>query len=183
MAEEAKKTTKKTDNKNKIIAICAACAAVVVVIVLIVVLATKNGGINDSYFVSDGTKYVLTIDSNDVEGEEEAYTPIKTHLVYTYEGDKITGLKSYYEYKDADAAKAALEAMKATGEDLGEVELNGKYIIMIASEEEYKDLTASDVEQQVKFMEMLKNMNTSDTENVQDSTEVDESEEATAEEE
>lgn len=177
MAEKATKATKtktKKDNKGTLVGICVGCIALVVVIVLAVVLATKNQGINDSYFVSDDTKYVITIDSDEVDGEEEAYTPIKTHIVYTYEGDKVTGLKSYYEYKDASAAKTALEAMKATGEDLGDIALDGKYIVMTASEEDYKDLTTSDVKQQIEFMESLKNMNLDEVEGEEDVEEVEE---------
>lgn len=157
MAEKAKASKK--SNKNLIIGICAA-VAVVAIIIVAVVLATR-GGLNDDYFVSDGTKYVLTIESDDTSETSDESAPLKTHLVYTYEGDKITGMKSYYVYADANTAKAAYDAMKeAGGEEAEGIELNGKYIIMTAEEDVYKDLTTSDVKQQIEFMEMLKNMDT-----------------------
>ena len=160
MAKKAKK-----DNKNMIIGGICAAVAVVVVIVLAVVLATGGNKLDDSYFVSDGSKYVLTIESDDLEfdEEEEAYAPIKTHLVYTYSGDEITGLKTYAEYADAASAKAALEAMKAAGEDVSEISIDGKYLVMTATPDQYEGMTASDVKQQIEFMEMMKNMDLDDS--------------------
>ena len=161
--EDKKEDKKNNNNKNIIIGICCGIA-LVIVIVLAIVFA--KGGLNDSYFVSDGTKYVLTIESDayDTNSEDEPYTPIKTHLVYTYEGETITGLKTYYEYADGNAAKTAFEEMKkaaeSEGQELGQIEVNGKYVIETAEEDAYKDMTASDVKEQIEFMEMLKNMNT-----------------------
>ena len=158
MAEKAKK-----DNKNLIIGICAAVAIVVVVVVAIV-LVTKGGSskLDDSYFVSDGTKYVLTVD---VENTDEEYTPVKSHMVYYYSGDDITGVKVYYEYANADDAKAAYDALKEVGgfESFKSVELDGKYLIMTSKESEYAELKASDIKQQIEFMEMLQNMNLEET--------------------
>ena len=180
MAEKAKASKK--DNKNLIIGICAA-VVVVAIIIIAVVLGTRGGGLNDDYFVSDGTKYVLTIESDGTE-EDDEYTPLKTHLVYTYEGDKITSMKSYYVYADADTAKAAYDAMKeAGGEEAEGIELNGKYIIITAEEDVYKDLTTDDVKQQIEFMEMLKNLGTDESGNVEDVEEIDETEEVEEDEE
>ncbi|MBR0465297.1 hypothetical protein IJJ02_00700 [Candidatus Saccharibacteria bacterium] len=176
MAEKAKASKK--DNKNLIIGICAAIVAVVIIV--IVVLAVRGGGLGDDYFVSDGTKYVLTIESDDIEDNNE-FTPLKTHLVYTYDGDKVTSMKSYYVYADADAAKAAFDAMQeAGGEEAKGMELNGKYIIMTAEEDVYKDLTTSDVKKQIEFIEALKNSDTSsagdsnESENTEETVEVEE---------
>lgn len=153
MAKKAK------DNKNLIIGICVA-VVLVVAIALIAIFVLRGNGINDSYFVSDDTKYVLTVESDDLSFDEEdaAYIPLRTHMVYTYSGDEITGLKSYYEYADANAAKAAYDQMVASGEEVGNAELNGKYIVLTAEADEYDGMTASDVKQQIEFMEMLKNM-------------------------
>ena len=109
MAEKAQK-----NNKNLIIGICA-CVLVVAAIVVAVIFATKGGtgtnslaNLSDSYFVSDDTKYVLTVD-NDGSDEDEEFSTIKTHLVYTYSGDTITGMITYMEFTDANTAKSALE--------------------------------------------------------------------------
>lgn len=162
MAEKAKKSKK--DNKNMIIGCCAALVLIIAIIITIV-LVVNNTGLNDNYFVSDGTKYVLTIETDETD-EEDEFAPLKTHLVYTYEGDKVTGMKTYYVYADNASAQKAFDALKeAVGEEANSMELNGKYIIVTAEEESYKDLTASDVKQQIEFMEKLKNMNLDDGEN------------------
>ena len=165
---------KKNNNKNIIIGVCVA-AVVVVAIVLVIVFAVRGvgGGLNDSYFVSDDTKYVLTVESDDISEENsEEYIPVKTHMVYTYSGDEITGLKIYQEYADAETAKAAFDEMKNAGEGTGDAELNGKYVVMTASSEDYEGMTASDVKNQIEFMEMLKNMDTNGTDDEEDDGEV-----------
>ena len=152
---------KPKNNKNMIIGICAAAVVIVIVVVVAIILATRGGGsqgLSDSYFVSDGTKYVLTLDS---EESEDEHPPLKTHLVYTYSGDEITGLKAYAEYADEKTAEAALAYYKdAYHDSYKDISLNGKYIVLTANETEYEGVTASDVKQQIEFMEMLKNMDT-----------------------
>ena len=185
MANKSKKAQK--TNKNLIIGICAAVAAVVVIVVAVVLL-NKGSTIDDSYFVSDGTKYVLTVDlsdsTTDTEDEDENYAPEKMHSVYTYEGDTVTGLKTYYEYSDAASAKAAYDAMLAEISDgneseLGSIEVTGKYLVIIADAEDYADMTVSDVKEQIEFMEMLQNMNLddNDTDYLEEDVEIDEDEE------
>ena len=176
------KTTK--NNKNLIIAICAAVVAIVIVAVVVVILVTgKNkggvpiGGLNDAYFTSDDTKYVLNMDAEDMYIEDEAYAPLKSHLVYTYSGDKITGLKAYYEYADASAASTAYDFYQANNDGtFKEVALDGKYLILTANAEEYENLTPEDVKQQIEFMEMLNNMDTEETESIEGVEEVNEAE-------
>lgn len=154
---------KSKDNKNLIIGICAAVVVVVIVAVIAIVLATKNS-LNDDYFVSDDTKYVLTLESDDVSSDDgKEYDPVKTHLVYTYDGDTITGLKTYGVYADADAAKKAFDAMKEAGEDMSNVTLEGKYIILVNAASEYEGMTASDVKKNIELLEMLKGMGSGDS--------------------
>lgn len=157
------KETKK-NNSGIIVGIC--CAVVLVVaIVLAVVLANQNQ-LGDAYFKSDGTKYVLTFDADEMTSDDEAeYTPVKTHIVYTYKDDTVTGLKTYAEYADSATAKKAYDALKEGGTDLTNIELNGKYIIETATAEQYEGLTASDVKRQIDFYESLKNgsLNQDDT--------------------
>ena len=163
MADKSKK-----ENKNLIVGgICAVVAIVVVVIIAVVVATTGSGKLGDSYFVSDGEKYVLTLDTEDMElGEtDNEYVPTKAHIVYYYSGDEITSAKAYYEYKDAETAKAALAEMKEqSGEDLGDAAVDGKYIVVTVDASEYEGMTASDVKSQIEFMEALKNMDFSEDE-------------------
>jgi len=151
----------KKDNKGAIIGVCAAVVVLVVVIVA-VVLATGGGGsgISDSYFKSDDTKYVLNIETGEVTSEDEnaQYIPVKTHYVYTYSGDDITGLKVYYEYADANSAKESLDFIKNEGGGaFAEVVIDGKYVVATATEEQYTGMTASDAKQYIEFMESLQN--------------------------
>ncbi len=177
MANESKK-----ENKNLIIGgICAVVAIVVVVIIAVVVATSGNGKLSDSYFVSDGEKYVLTLNTEDMElGETDSeYVPTKAHVVYYYSGDTITGAKAYYEYKDAETAKAALAAMKEeSGDELGDAAVEEKYIVVTVSASEYEGMTASDVKSQIDFMEALKNMDYSEDE-VEETEETDTTEETT----
>ena len=160
MAKKSKSKAK--DNKNLIIGICTAVVVVLAIIITVVIVA-NNSGLNDSYFVSDDSKYVITLDTDEEELEGDETAALKTHLVYTYEGDKITSMKTYLEYADANAAKAAFDIIKESGGDEAKnAELNGKYIIVPADEEDYKDLTASDVKEQIEFMESLKNLDSED---------------------
>lgn len=161
MANKAKK-----DNKNLIIGICAA-VVVVVVIVIAVVLATRGTKLNDDYFVSDDTKYVLTVETGDLytdDDDSDEVVPVKTHLVYTYSGDEITGLKAYYEFADDAAAKTAYDQYVEAdlSNEYASIELDGKYVILTANASEYEDLTADDVKQRIEFMEMLNNMDLTD---------------------
>ena len=168
MAEKAKQSKK--DNKNLIIGCCAAIAVVIAIIITVVLI--NNNSLNDNYFVSDNTKYVLTIETDESDNDE--YAPLKTHLVYTYDGDKVTGMKTYYVYGNNDSAKKAFDALKEAinnEEEAKSMELNDKYIIITASEESYKDLTASDVKQQIEFMESLKNMDLDSNNNTSETVE------------
>ncbi len=176
----------KKDNKGLIIGCVCAVVAVIIVIVVAIVLVMSGKQLNDSYFVSDGEKYVLTIDTDDtvIDDEDTEYAPGKTHLVYYYSGDEITGMKVYYEYKDAETAKAALDEMKEeAGDELGDAEVDGKYVIITAPADQYEDLTASDVKSQIEFMETLKNTNLDDEgDEEEDSEETEEVEEVEASE-
>lgn len=174
MANNAKKSNK--DNKNMIIGICAGVAAIVVIVVLVVVLVARGGGISDDYFKSDDTKYVLTVETDEstLNDDEKAYAPVKTHVVYTYSGDEITGMKTYAEYKDSASAKKAYDLMKEA--DASSVEgavIDGKYIVATGTAESYEGMTASDVKSYIEFMDSLQNMNLDD---VTDTTEVEETE-------
>ena len=144
-------------NKNLIIGVCAVLVIAAVAIVLAIIFINKNkNGVNDSYFVSDNTKYVLSLDME--EDSEEEYLPLKTHAVYFYKGNQITDLKTYLEYKDASSAKEAYDHVKENdGASYKEIYVDGKYIVLVSNETEYENTTASDVKEQIDFIESLKN--------------------------
>lgn len=164
MAEKAKK-----NNKNLIIGICTGVLIIAVVIVA-VIFATKSS-LNDSYFVSDGSKYVLTVDRDMLETEDKENSPIKTHIVYYYSGDTITGVTTYMEFDNDATAKVALDLYKnADQTGVKSLKTDGKYLVVEMTEDQYKDLTASDVKQQVEFMEMLKKSGTNNPDGANEET-------------
>ncbi|MBP5647668.1 hypothetical protein J6X04_00015 [Candidatus Saccharibacteria bacterium] len=172
MADKAKK-----ENKNLIVGICSA-VIVVALIIVVAVLATRGSGLNDNYFKSDDTKYVLTVDSEmmgeDIESQE--YAPTKTHIVYTYSGEEITGMKTYLEYADAATAQKAFDAMKESGEEMGDAKVDGKYIVATNEASTYEGMTTEDVKQQIQAIELLQNIK--DNSNDENEDEVEETEES-----
>lgn len=150
---------KKAQRKNNSMLIGGICLALVVVAIVVVAIVMMNKSkLNDSYFVSDGSKYVFTMETT---GERDETMPVKTHVVYTYTDDTITGMKTYAEYANAGEAKKAYDlyvSSEGTPVEMSRYSLDGKYVILDADKSEYEDLKASDVKQQIEFMEMLKNL-------------------------
>ena len=151
--------SKRGGNKNKIIGICCGIGVVVLLVVAIVAAVMANTGYNDAYFVSDDTKYVLTIDNTEeAEAEEDAdaIVPTKIHYVYYYSGDDITDVKLFAEFADADTAQRAYDELMNSGEDIESsyksVETDGKYLIQTFVESAYGDMTAADAKAQVELM-------------------------------
>jgi len=152
MAEESSKATPKSNKKTVII--CIAAAVVVVAAVVTAILLSRNK-LDDNYFVSDGSKYVLTLD------DEEFYGSKRTHTVVLYQGDQITEMKKYLEFESAEKAKSVFDELVAEGEAEGG-KIDGKYIIYTADPEEYSDMTASEFKQIIDFYTMLKGLNIDD---------------------
>ena len=81
MSEEESGRKKKL-NKNLIIAICGVVAAVVLVVILVVFMGRGGRELDESYFVSDGAKLVLTIESDPSMKTDNEQEPINSHLFY-----------------------------------------------------------------------------------------------------
>lgn len=170
MAKKTEDSKNAKSNKNIIIGICIVVLVLAVIIVAIVFSTKGNTQLNDAYFVSDSTKYVLTVDEEDLDIDDRTeHKPVKTHIVYPYSGDNVTGMITYLEYADESAAKAAFEAYKDYEQsEVKNLSTNGKYLVVEMTEDQYSDLKASDVKQQIEFMEMLKNIDSDKTENAED---------------
>ncbi len=174
----------KKSNTNKMPIIIGACVAVVAVVAIVVgiIFAVRNSGnaLGDGYFVSDGSKYVLTLenDEDDLnEDETDTPAPAKTHMVYYYSGDEITGFKQFYEFADSATAQKAYETYKEIEDDTYEsIELNGKYIVITGTPSSYEGLTTTDVKQQIEFIKSLENLGTDDNGFVEDAETVEEGE-------
>ena len=156
MANKAKK-----NNKNLIYGICAA-AVVVVIAVVVAIIVMGNKPLDESFFVSDDTKSVLTMDPSSLsqDTDDDEYVPETMRLVYFFSGEKVSDLKMYYGYKSEEAAKKAADYLKSInqGQEIKDVSVNGKYVIVTADKSAYEDVTAEDAKQQVEMMEKFQNM-------------------------
>ncbi|MEE0888309.1 MAG: hypothetical protein U0L97_03815 [Candidatus Saccharimonadaceae bacterium] len=153
MAGKAKTTSAKNNpNKNIIIGVCIA-AITVVVIAVAVFFATKKPQITDAYFVSDNTKYVMTSSAEEIGiSENAANAPLKVHLVYGRDGDKITSMTAYAVFADESAAKAALDDFKKEVEEMSKsVYVNGKYVVAEMKDEIFKGSTIDDVQESEEY--------------------------------
>ena len=179
----ANKAEKKT-NKNLIIGICIALVVIAIIAVIIVLVMRNNSpSTNNSYFVSDDTKYVLNLDSDSFSTEDGEFQPQKAHLIYYYSGDTITGMKSYYEYANEADAKSAYEYYKANmASEYKNIELDGKFLILTANEADYEGMTAYDIQQQIEFLESINNYKTIENEEDDVKEEVDIKEDSATEE-
>ena len=76
----------KENNKNLIIGICTSVGVIAIIAIIVVVLTmqgSSNPLINDNYFVTDDSKYVITLNEDQTD---ESVNAIKTHIVYNYSG-------------------------------------------------------------------------------------------------
>lgn len=154
--------TQTRKNKKMIAWICGIVVAVVLIIVAIVVVVASPKRLDESFFVSDGTKYVATLgpkyDIYNVSSSD--YVPDKIYLVYFYSNDKVTDVKAYYKYSNESEAKDLYNWMKEkdNSDDISKVEIDGEYVIIVSDKSAYEDMTADDAKQEVEFMEMLERM-------------------------
>lgn len=155
MVEKSKSKGKKLNIRMIIVSL------VLLVAVIIVSILLKNYGretLNDSYFVSDANKIVMTLDGADVAPIEDDTTdiPIKVHTVYYYVGDSITGAKVFYEYDNTDAAKAVYEKTSIENKDWATGKsLDGKYVIFQYDSNLVKAFTPEQIRESVENVESV----------------------------
>lgn len=145
---------------NKILTIGISIAVAVIALIIIIVIATAGkGGLSDSYFVSDNTKYVLTLDGDEIASDDGETAPTKGYIVYFYEGDNVTDMKAYYKFETAEDAEKMQKYYQEHGaENYKSVTRDGQYVILTAKPSEYEGLTTSDIKEQIEFLEELKTM-------------------------
>lgn len=150
---KAAKTTRKSPSENTSKIICLIIGIIAIVaIIFAIVFAVKGATINDAYFVSDGSKLVINLD-NDYD-DNVVVAPIKSHLVYYYSGDKITGVKYYYEFSSNEKALEAYNELKSNDDfNESEIALNGKYIIFTFPSSQYEGTTVEDVKSYMQIVE------------------------------
>ncbi len=155
MVEKSKSKGKKLNIRMIIVSL------VLLVAVIIVSILLKNYGretLNDSYFVSDANKIVMTLDGADAAPIEDdtTYIPIKVHTVYYYVGDSITGAKVFYEYDNTDVAKAVYEKTSIENKDWATGKsLDGKYVIFQYDSNLVKAFTPEQIRESVENVESV----------------------------
>ncbi len=137
---------KKKLDKKTFLPICLGLVVIAVIIVAVVLLKPQK--IDDNFFVSDENKDVITLEVS--EADSATTNLIRTHIVYTYADDKITSLKTYYEYENGDLANQAFENTKTINQNAESVDLNDKFIVVTAKSDQYESLTPSDIKQQAE---------------------------------
>lgn len=149
MAKQSVSKSKKNNN-NLLIGVFGALLTLIVIAIVAIVLLNSKGNPNNnaSFFETDDTKYVVTVDY----GQESELSPLRSYDIYYHgEDGNITAHESYYEFVDAATAQAALpdyeKIKEQDSEFVSEVKLDGKYIIMVATPVQYEGLTVEFVKQ------------------------------------
>lgn len=147
-ASGTKPKAKHSFKSNKILTY-GACAALSVLFIAVIVWGVlyfiNKPTYGDDFFVSNDVKTTISLTPTD----SETSSIHQTHVVYDYDGEDVVGMKTYFEYQDAESAATAYESLKNLAEFQG-AELKDNFIIVTADESQYKGLTASDVRQQAE---------------------------------
>lgn len=134
--------------KRKYLLLCIALMVFVIIITISLLYALTPKPVDDSYFISDESKDVITLE---VDKANSATTDLlRTHIVYIYENDRVKSLKTYYEYENNELASQALENIKEINKNAVDVYLDGKYIVVVSAEKQYENLNPSDIKQQAE---------------------------------
>lgn len=118
----------------------------------------NDSNIDDSYFVSDDTKYVLTIDGDFFDGEEgDAPSAVKMYVVFGYSGDTITSAILYQEYDSEAVAQIAYNYYKTQDmyDEVENVYVDGRYLVAEMPREYYEDMSVDEIKEQIELMEAL----------------------------
>lgn len=127
--------------------------ALVALVALVVFIKHRQPLVlDDKYFVSDGSKLVL---SNDSDGTINYADARKQYTVFFYSGQKIKGMKVFYEYDSTDSATTAKEknAEIFKDEEIKSVEVKGKYIVVTSAPKAYTALTVDNIKNIIKRIE------------------------------
>ena len=156
-AKKEKKNEKRLIGRKKFVIVgIAVVLAVALVSVVLGLNLRRSRELNDDYFVSDGTKLVLTIDNGLASFVENELEPGVVHIVYYYSGDKIDDAKIFFVYDDEEEASVAYDGIGDSYEGFAtSKELNGKYVVFQAIEESYKNLSTERLKNDIKSIEAV----------------------------
>ncbi len=143
--------------------------SVSIVVLLIAVVTTliimnSNPTYNDDYFKSDDTKIVLYLGEGQSDDENE---PIKTYIVYYYSGDKITGVKQFYQFKSEEIAKNFSKGINVDEMDwVNDIRVSGPYMIFELTSDQYEGTTVTELRETIEGYNFADEDNTEDTEEI-----------------
>ena len=148
--KKAKKEKSGKKNRFLVYGVCIGASVLSIAVVVWAVITFMNKPpIDEDFFVSDATKTTVSLTPT---GSDPDSTLRQTHVVYEYDGDLVVGMKTYFEYPDAESAAAAYETAQNQPE-FKNSELSGNYIIVTADPKQFEGLTASDIRQQAAAIE------------------------------
>lgn len=129
-----------------------------VVALLLVIMAilkfNQNEKIDSSYFHDADGKIVLTMDEDVAELDNSEWEPPITHIVYYHDGDKITSVRAFYEYKteaDAEEANKHLEL----GDFADGKKMSGRFIVFDVKKSQYDGMTVTELEENRELLKQI----------------------------
>lgn len=156
-----KKTAKKVEKVSKAdsvkpfdyktwIWVLLAVAALILVIIAIVNFS-QNEKFDSSYFHDADGKIVLTMTGETSALDNSEYESDIVHVVYFYDGEKITRGRIFYEYETDAEAEEAYKHL-----DLSEYATNGKisgrFVVFDINNSLYKDVTVTQLKEDVESL-------------------------------
>lgn len=146
---------------KKIVTILALIAILTVGIVLLTgcgaeptqgeIIGNANGESSNN---SDTGFKLYSTDNRAVFNFQDVY-----YMVFDFEGEKVLKEYYYYQFKDEATAKETYVYMKATLEqeedNVKDVKQEGRYIILEFTEEEFKDLTKTEVMETYQYLKQV----------------------------
>ncbi len=153
MTKRSGKEGRKRFDKKTWILVGLLTVALVVVIVAIVNF-THREKYDSSYFHDSEGKIVLTMNKDAAALEDSVYEPNVTHIVYYYEGDNITGVKAFYEYKTEKEARTAFEHLGLSN-FADSKNLSGRFVVFQVKRAMYEGLTVEALKVDIEAMKII----------------------------
>lgn len=152
------------DNKKLLtVGICALLTIISLIIIAIII--NYKPSTNKSLFTSDNTKYVVTLEGNEISFGENLTRPTKVYAIYYYKNNTITNLETYYVFNQKSDAKAAYNYFnKDDSSDYKSITLDGNNLIITANKSEYQDKTPSEIRNYIEFLENPNSAKSDETE-------------------
>jgi hypothetical protein len=112
-------------------------------IVMVVLLVLRGPVLGASFFNTDDKKYVIS-------SEDITLGAIKSHIVYYHDGDNVTNVEKYLEFKDSATAKKVFDEFKKeiSESDKSQYDLSGIYIVEKYPESYYQDLDLNSIKEE-----------------------------------